>query len=51
MITKLREKRRGQQVLRVEVCETCGVACDAGCQAVATREVVVDRVLVGGLWR
>ena len=50
MITKLREKLGGRRGSQVEVCETCGVACDAGCRAAAAREAAVERALAGGLW-
>lgn len=50
MITKLRESLRGRRVSCVEVCETCGVACGAGCRTAASREAVADRVFAPGLW-
>lgn len=49
MITKLREALQGQRTFRIDVCETCGVACDARYRAMAAREAVVDRVFTAGL--
>jgi heterodisulfide reductase subunit A-like polyferredoxin len=49
MITELRAKRSKRRRTRVELCETCGVACDARCRARAARERAVDRALEGGV--
>lgn len=49
MIVKLRETLQGRRTVRIDVCDTCGVAGDAGCRAMAAREAVVGRASTAGL--